>query len=546
MKKSKKILATCMVSIFMIGAFAGCGGNADKLKPGKSVLLKISPFNGGYGLDWLDALAAEYEKENPEVQISYSKSVVDRSTQMTAIKSGTPDCDLYFTSTNIHTAIYEKTPLEPINDVYEAIGNRIDSSVKEWYEHDGNYYSIPWATGVLGIMYHKDFFDTNGIEVPRTTNELFAVADKINQLRAEGSTDAYAFAYCDDVDLGGCYLDYLANPWFAQYESIADYENYWNGITHDGLTASEAGYLNDDYKGILRLLEEYEIMLKPSNSYNHPKSKDDSFTESQTRFLSGKSIMMINGDWITQEMQKGDNFTATEVADVTLMKTPVISSIVENLPLWNEAEGVLYRKGKANSTEISEARRAQYDKVLAAIIDYVDGITTEKPTSVEGITISDEDIARVREVRSITSTMSTSHNALIPSSAKQKEEAKKFLKFMYSDKGIELYAKNVYGYGLPVNYTQEEKQEFIGSSQFMKSAYDMMDNAYSTFAVNAKLYMFSMNGLSLFYRNDKKYFVDLFAATAASNYESAYQFYTNSNIQIASKWDDITNNIPKN
>ena len=542
-KKTGRILALSTACFCLLGSFVGCGGNDDKLKEGKTVLLKISPFNGGYGLDWLDAIVEEYEKENPEVQINYSRTVVDRSKQMTAIRSGVADCDLYFTTNNIHAEIYSQTEIESINEVYEAIGDNINSSVKQWFEHDGNYYSIPWATGVLGFLYHKDFFDANNISLPRTTNELFQVADNINSLRGQGKTKSYAFTYCDDVDIGGCYLDYPANSWFAQYEGLENYENYWKGTTHDGRTGVEANDINSDYTGILRVLEEYERMLLPSNNYNHPKSKDDSFTEVQSRFLSKEAIMMINGDWIVQEMRKGNNFTEEETKDVTFMPLPVISSMVETMPLWQEADGVVYRKGKSTDNAISEEKRAKYDKALATIIDYVDGAIIEKPVSVEGIDISDDDIARVREARSIVPSMPTSLNAVIPSSAKQKAEAKKFLTYMYSKKGSMLYAKNVYGGGLPVSYTDAEIAEIVGDSLFMKDTYDMINASYFTFAANAKSYIFSMNGLSMFYRSDNKSFVEMFAATAASNYENAYTFYTKVGVQTATNWDNFSKNL---
>ena len=542
-KKMKKTLSLTL-ALLMTGSISGCGlgDGGDDISVGEGqTLFKISPFNGGYGLDWLDALKEEYMKQNPDVVITYSKTIVDRGTQVTAIKSGVADSDLYFTSLSIHSTTYQQQLID-LSDVYTSIGDKINPSVMDYYESGEKYYGVPWGSAILGILYHKDFFSQNNIRVPRTTNELLDAAKTITTMRTNGNTNSYAFSYSDNEDLGQCYLDYMFNPWMAQYEGVSNYEKYWECKTKEGEQYSSS--IVSEYKGILRTLEVYEEILKPSNEYNHRLSKDDDFTTAQFRFLDGQAQMMINGDWIVQEMEKSGNYDKEETEDVAFMKTPIISSIVETMPMWKEESNVQYTVDPDDETglvALSATKKTAYENALVAIIDYVDGVTTTKPTSVDGISISDADIARIQEARSITPTMACTHNIVIPKSSKNQDIAKDFIEFIYSDKGLELFSQNVYGTGLPVKYTPEKINSLVGDSAFLKSAYDLIDdeNTYLTFYASGKDPVFVAGGLSPTYRTDGKTFVETMIASASSNWESAYTFYNNSQIQAIINWENI-------
>ncbi len=546
--KMKKFVAMLIALTAFSSSAAACGGgNNDNSVPDVEegqVLLKISAFNGGYGLDWLDALKEKYMEQNPNVVIWYDYTTVKRNDQLTALKSGVADRDLYITGFNLHGQLYDGIELVDLSDVYEEIGDKIIPSITNQLEHDGSQYAIPWATSTLGMLYHKDFFTANNIQVPRTTNELLDAAKKITKMRNDGETNSYAFSYSAFTESGECYWDYMFYPWMAQYEGTSNYEKYWDCKLKDG-TQYDLG-IASEYTGILRTLQVYEEILKPSNEYNHFKSSEDSFTYAQGRFLDKEAQMMANGDWIVQEMKKG-NYTEEETQDIAFMKTPIISSIVETMPMWKEADNVQYAVDPNNEdgyVEVTAAKKAAYESALTAIIDYVDGKTKTKPTKVSGITITTQDINRIIQARGITPTMAENHIMVIPQCSDRIEEAKDFMKFIYSETGISLYANNVYGTGLPVNYTEDEIEDIVGDSALLQSAYDMLKgDCYLTFYSGGKNAVFSKGGLTPVYRTDKKTFINVFSETAASSYETAYDFYEKSQTQIGVAWDNLMSNI---
>lgn len=514
--KCKKILA-CLLSVALFGSIAaGCNFGVEKLPEGKDVHLEISPFNGGYSLEWLDAVIKAYEVERPEVYITYSEDIVSRDDQLVEIQSGVSDYDIYMTGMNLHGQLYNGLPVADITDVYEAIGDRINPAVVNWYNHEGKQYALPWSTSVLGILYHKDMFTANNITVPRTSNELIAAADKFNAVRGDG-TGPYAFAYCAKDN----YWSYLFNPWFAQYEGIKRYEDYWNCIGTNGRQYDRSVVA---YEGILRTLEVYETLLKDGNNYNHPSSKDSNFTDMQIHFLDRNTAMMVNGDWVVSETMKSGNYEVEESADVAFMRTPIISSIVETMELWAD--------GDTEYPDLSTAKKDEYDRQLAAIIDAVDRGESELAG------VSQNDFKRIQEARSVTATMADGALTMIPTASKNIDEAKEFLKFMYSDKGIAAYNSHIYGTGLPVHYEKGELDEIIGDSALLRSAYDMLDNAYLTFFWGGSDRVFSQNGLTPTWHQSKIY-LDCLAASNPSDYRSAKSYYEESCAQIAQSWNSV-------
>lgn len=517
MRKITKIAVCALAAAFSCGALAGCG---DTLPEGKTVQLDISPFNGGYGIEWLKNLKTAYEEKYPEVYITISEDVVRREDQLTEIQSGVSDFDLYFTGFKLHGQLYEGLRLAEISDVYEEIGDKINPAVVDYYEHEGKQYSLPWGTGVLGMLYHKDMFAQYNIDVPRTTNELLAVADKINEVRGSASKP-YAFSYCAKDN----YWDYLFNPWFCQYEGIQNYENYWNCIGTNGKQYDQTVVA---YDGILRTMEVYEKLMLSTNNYNHPDSRSATFTNMQIHFLDGDTAMMVNGDWAVNELLKSGAYTREETADIAFMPTPIISSVVEKMEL--------YTHGSKEYSTLTNAEKEAYEAKLTAIIDAVDS-GAEKP---EGVSQADFD--KIAEARSITPTMACYHNAVIPAAAENIDEAKRFLKFMYSDEGLKIYSDSVYACGLPVQYSDDEIAEIAGDSALIQSAYAMLNNSYLTFNTVSKNRVFSQNGLSPVYHN-KINWLDSFASANASTRKSAKVFYQESCTQIIQLWSNFMKGV---
>ena len=283
---------------------------------------------------------------------------------------------------------------------------KIDGGYLSEVSVNQKYYAIPYIRDSWGLIYNAELFNRYQFEVPNTTDELLALCDEMRYYGVTPliTTGAYPM-----------YLDELTKIWWAQYEGVENYTNFWNGVNADGR------YSSDIFAQQGRLTS-WEILQKIyDNNFLHRDSMNMavSHMDAQTRFLiSGYQrepiAMITEGSWMLTEAEVilreiEQNYGNADL-DIRMMKTPV------------------------NSAIINKCSSIPDDETLSAVITAID----EGYSYYEGVT--DYDFALVREARNIVST--TGYNAIMNANIAPNKEAlaKEFLRFVTSQEGIETLA----------------------------------------------------------------------------------------------------------
>lgn len=460
MKKLKKLLCLFLSLTMVFCAVVGCGKDNDP------DTLRINIFEGGYGTEWMDDMIAYYNEVYPDQKVE-KRVIYQSSDAVNELKSGSSDVDIYFNKTDISKFVLKPTNLfgttydtllEDLTDIYNEKLPGEDVTLKEkmesftldfntYTDSDGvdRYYATPWAVGVVGIIKNNKIWRDTW-KTPRTTEELFAVLDTI-----KSDTGKAPIIY----SLADSYWNLFYNVWFYQYEGIEGYKNFYQGIDATGKRYTPEFLL---YQGRIEALKTMERLLTPDNGYCNDYSYSVNATSAQNYFLEGTlgAPLTCNADWMNGELLK--NYSNDEI-DLDMIKAPIISSIVEKLSF--------YTHGSMEYTSLSDAEKSAYDAVLTEIVDYVDGIKTEKPVTVNGYTVTDADIAKISEARGITVSASLTHQAWIPIYEHNKDAAKKFLQLMATNKGIEIFTKASKGYILPYSYDYSNLESHM--SGYLKS-----------------------------------------------------------------------------
>ena len=128
---------------------------------------------------------------------------------------------------------------------------------------------------------------------------------------------------------------------------------------------------------------------------------------------------MANGDWLESEVAM---LLANKPQDIRMMRVPMISAIIDKCATISD------------------------DATLSAVIAAIDN----GATSYDGV--SAEDFARIADARKNVASLSDIHALAIPASSKNVEEAKNFLKFLFSDEAQKIYAQNENGLTMPYGY----------------------------------------------------------------------------------------------
>lgn len=445
---AKKTLAAALSLLLCLGGVA-CAGQT--YEPGENGLVHISAANLGYGTGWLEAMEKVFEEKfgiNVYIDTYTGTSGTERLD--TEIESFSSDTDLFFNrrgwfADDVYTGTIvaangQQYPClyEDLSDVWNAvvdegsdqtISSKIDPLYRDAYNIEGSYYALPWAGGVYGVVRNLDVWNELGLtdaDVPYTTNELFALCDRVKGTLAEDGKACFIYALDEEYYTG------WSTIFFAQYEGKTNAEAFMDGRDPNGERTQHAY----TYDGQLEAMEVLETLIDADNGYQYSRSSSIDFTTMQGLFLRGEALFCINGSWL--EIEMGANFDS---ANVDMIKTPVVSSVVNRLSFGND----------------SSLTAKQKDDRLAELIRYVDAVdageTPAQPAYASGETLAN-DIAIVTEARHYAYMAGgTDHQAYIPSYSQHIREAKEFLKFMYSDEGLQIYFESMQGAMLPATPT---------------------------------------------------------------------------------------------
>ena len=366
-------------------------------------------------------------------------------------------------------------------------------------------YLTSWAGGMDSILYNETLLNKFNVKVPNTTDELLAICETV---KANTDKSKYADSYSFISYSGGTYIENLFEVWWAQYEGVQGFKNFWNGIDGNSYSA-------DIFKqqGRLYGLEVLEDILDADKAYVNRDALTLEFMQAQTLFLQGHGLFHCNGDWFENEMSDISNQIKEEEGKIDTFKTmrvPIVSKLGVKLGIT--------------------------DQQLSAIVDYVDGATASEPafSSTTGYT-KNEVIDAVREARTVVHSIGTYHEAGIPKYADAKEVAIDFLRFMATDKALECYINATKGASLPFKYNLKEKNMALYNSlgTLQQSRHDYFDtDAYEVYTLPTKrgFPLYRYGGVRPFLKED--YFTQFFAANKTY---TAQRFYD----ETVAAWTEV-------
>ena len=435
MKKNLVRMTALLLAAFLCICLPGCG----KKKGGNSAKdVEISYWNAGLGTKWLDAVIKGFKKEHPEYNVYYTPSASQEAVLSTYGLEDMDTVDLYMVP-----KVYDTSKMEKLDDVLNAKSYGDSKTIGEkFYEgylalernSAGEIHCLTNGGGVLGFVYNKKLFEDAGIAtLPRTTDELTAVCDKLS---AKGITP---IAYFKPQG----YWSTISEAWFAQYNGLDYYLNTFYG------NPTKETLLKKD--GRFKALQAYEKFITPD--YIMPGSNSNDHITVQTEFLNKKAAIMVNGSWLANEMAGSG-----KTDDFLTMRLPVLSAITDRLSTV---------KGDTALRNLISA----IDDVAAGqkkLSDFASGDGYQ----VDGNTVSKKDWDIVSEARNMVPINYSGEGCFIPTYSNAKEGAKEFLKYMYSDKGYKIYTDTLH-IPMPLSFSEGEVDVSKWNS-FEKNQYEIL------------------------------------------------------------------------
>lgn len=459
-KVVKRLLAVALAGAMTCGLLAGCSEKKEPVdntvKDGQT--LKIMLYAKGYGTDWLTAMEKAYEEKNPGVNVEVSLVNSSEVVKADIKNSEFCDTDLYFDIVENsgqylveeYKYAYENDQaLLDLTELYNTqipgeditLGEKMNASIRYASitggretedEADDSFLFMPYVTGAMGLYYNETVINNalgeGNWKVPNTTDELYELCKKLKEKKCEillpGALDGWTSS--------------LWLSWWAQYEGTTNYRKFYDAIgfeSNSGMEAENSAAIFEQ-PGRLEALKVSEDLIAYEKGFapkNAVEINVNNLNEYQTRFTLQKNnfAFYAMGDWLMQELE--NNTTVPSDSVIKMMKTPVISSIIDSTDS--------YSRDKAKRLP-----NVKSDEMLSQVIDYIEG-RGELP---QGVT--EEEVAIVKEARATVGGKALEHVAYIPTYSNAVDLAKDFLLFFASNEGVQIFKDNCIGGFAPFEY----------------------------------------------------------------------------------------------
>ena len=448
----KKRLLSIMLGAMILIASAGfaCGGDPGNtvIKDGKTVNVKVS--SAGYGTTFVTALAEKFndiykDKEGYKINVLPPQSYLGDTNLLQDIYSES-GVDVYWSSVSIRLAL-EGTYGECLTDLTESVfskpaikfdgteedktisekvaNSNYDISILKTVVYDGKdankkdkFYGVPTTIGSAGFATNLRVLEEYGLEIPKTTNEMWNCVDVI--MNKAATTRVFPFAYSIS---GNGYTTQPLQYWLAQYRGVDGYKKFWSMQDENGNNL-EKPYEVFASDGIEEILKDYYRMYDENIGSDGSKMQD--FTSAQAQIMMGDAAFMCTGSWMyNEEHLRYGEYTK----DVTFIKLPVTSAL-----------GVKLFGDKYDADKC--------DKILSAICDGTDAgkeveeikSDTEKALNVS---LDLDDVSKAVEARGIVLDRSGSAWYISSKASDEiKEIASLFLRMCASEEGARLMGEH--------------------------------------------------------------------------------------------------------
>ena len=304
----KQVLAYCSAATALGLLVGGCsGGSSTPSGAGNGKDLDVVSFQGGFGIDFFQTAAKEYEAKHPGVHIKVTGGPRVWEQLRPRFANGTPPSLTWPGWGMDYWALIYDNQVLPLDDALKTPaydgkgtwGDTFDPSLLKLGQYQGKQYELPYHYNIMGWWYNPDTFAEHGWTVPKTFNELLALGPKI---KAAGMAP---------LTFQGMYPDYTIKgflfPWVVSIGGIK--------AADDAQSLVPGAWKSDAFLQSARKIKQ----LRDAGFFEDGAS-GLSHTESQTDFLMGKAAMIPCGTWLESEMRK----TMPPGAKMKFMLPPVI------------------------------------------------------------------------------------------------------------------------------------------------------------------------------------------------------------------------------
>ncbi|GAA0402060.1 ABC transporter substrate-binding protein [Paenibacillus motobuensis] len=297
MKKS----LTLLLSLFFVASalLAGCGSSNDKNttdkgsagtnnKPANEAKVSDEPFEitirhtqigeaKKFRLAILDDVVKKTQDAVPGLTIKLDgvDSEVNRKEKLRGEMAAGKPPEVFDVFGSPDAALYAKEGLMlDLTPILDELGLKDKFSDLGPFTYDGKVYGLPIGGSIEGIFYNKEYFEQKGLTVPKTLDELEAIADKI---KADGKIP---------------FAQSSKDAWIPLMTTNNLWSYYAGPEVTYGFKTGETKWTDENVvKGVAKHQEWVQ------KGYFKKGELGFEYADMRNQVITGEAIMMMDGSW---------------------------------------------------------------------------------------------------------------------------------------------------------------------------------------------------------------------------------------------------------
>ena len=265
----------------MGGALAGCSASDGR------ETIRFA-FAKREALPYMREVVEEYNSSQDEVTVVLDTSGID-AVSAGFVRGDPPDIAL--NNYNQETARFiQRCAMSDLSDTAAAQNVRedLDPFMEQFGVCPGRTSAIPYSLMGAAVIYNKEIFEQNGLDVPTTWGELIDVCET---LQAAGVTPFYA-TFADNWTIGQGWYDYTVG-------GMLDTVEFFDELAEEGTDVgpnSAVSFQKDQAEPVDKMLELSE--------YVNADAASRFYGDGNTAMAAGEAAMYMQGPWAFGEIAK--------------------------------------------------------------------------------------------------------------------------------------------------------------------------------------------------------------------------------------------------
>ena len=279
--RAVRIAASATVLALLGSALVGCSSDGRET-------IRFT-FSKREAIEFMTKLVADYNASQDDVRVEIDTSGVD-VVSASFVRGNPPD--IMLANYNYEVARFvQRCALSDLGgtDAAKSVREDLQPLMEQYGSCEGRTSALPYSVMAASVIYNKQTFDEQGLEVPRTWDELLQVAD---QLKEAGITPFYG-TFKDDWTVGQGWYDYSVG-------GSLDVLDFFDALAKEGTEVgpeSEVSFQKD-------FAEPMDRMLTLATDYTNDDAPSRGYGDGNLAFSKGEAAMYLQGPWAFSEIAK--------------------------------------------------------------------------------------------------------------------------------------------------------------------------------------------------------------------------------------------------